>query len=116
MITDKLVMIEKENLLEHFDGDMELIQELTQIFEESYPEVLRNLNEAIKSENFSDVELHAHTLKGMISNFFAEEAKDIAFELEKMGRDKSITNATALAADLEQKVSSLLVELKKIIG
>lgn len=104
-----------EEVLNHFDGDNELIGELIEVFEVSYPECLQKISRALDENNSKDLELHAHTLKGMIANFFAYELKENAFELEKMGRNNQIGDHSTIVLNLEEGLPILVNELKSII-
>ena len=107
-------MVNIEELKTHFDGDEELIGELVEVFEETYPETLSSVKLAIEGQNFSDLELHAHTLKGMIANFFAAELKNAAFELEKMGKNQQITGCDEFVNLLERDLPLLVQELRSL--
>lgn len=85
------MLINEKELKIHFDGDEELIGELLEVFQSSYPETFAAMKVSLHGRIFKDLELHAHTLKGMVSNFFAKDLKDAAFEFEKMGRQGKIT-------------------------
>ena len=108
-------MIDIKAIKEHFDGDEELIGELTEIFDSSYPTSLAALVVAIQEKNFSEIELHAHTLKGMISNFFAVDLKNAAANLEKIGRDKVDTEIKANLSYLEENLPKVSVEVRKLL-
>ena len=108
-------MIDVKAIKEHFDGDEELIGELTEIFDGSYPKSLAALVVAIQEKNFSEIELHAHTLKGMISNFFAVELKNAAANLEKIGRDKVDAEMKADLSYLKDNLPKVSVEVKKVL-
>lgn len=71
-----------DKIKEHFDGDIELIGELIEVFESTYPSVMARLEEGVNSGDIEAVKLEAHTLKGMISNFFSEELKTSSSEIE----------------------------------
>ena len=68
----------------------------------------------MESEDFSNLELHAHTLKGMIANFFAADLKSAAFELEKMGKEKKIENGNEYYEKLERDLPLLIDELRSL--
>ena len=106
------MLFDESKLLEHFDNDQEMIQELVLVLNESYPETMSKLKEAMDAEDFSNMELHAHTLKGMLSNFFAEELKEKAFELEKMGREKTLEGSKEPFNFLDRKLPELTKELR----
>lgn len=106
-------MIDKEALYIHFDHDQEMIDELVVVFEETFPEVLLNLETAIKEIDFANIELHAHTLKGMIANFFAADLKEMAFKLELAGREKNDEDLSHYFVKLSEGLPLLIKELKQ---
>ena len=108
------MMVNQEELKTHFAGDEELILELVDVFNETYPEVLSSMKNAANDGDFKNLELHAHTLKGMIANFFASELKDAAFELEKMGREQTLGDSEAYINKLESGLPALVGELKTL--
>lgn len=89
-MTNLSLMIHFKDLEDHFDHDLELISDLLVVFIESYDSELVSLKDALDSKNFKAIELHAHTFKGMISNFFVPQLRDAAQELENMGRSEVI--------------------------
>lgn len=105
-------MINKEQILLHFEGDEELIGELIEVFDTSYPATLDSIELAIKDLDFKNLELHAHTLKGMIANFFAEDLKNAAFSLEKMGKEKKLGNVESEIETLVNGLPLLIDEIK----
>ena len=110
------MLFDESKLMTHFDQDKEMILELVEVLKETYPETSSKLKTAIESEDFSNIELHAHTVKGMLSNFFAEELRETAFKLEKMGREKSLDKPLELYASIDEKVPLLIRELRGFCG
>ncbi len=108
------MMVNQEELKTHFAGDEELILELVDVFNETYPDVLSSIKSAARDGDFKNLELHAHTLKGMIANFFASELKDAAFELEKMGREQKLGDSGPHIIKLESGLPALVGELKTL--
>lgn len=106
------MIVNMENLKLHFDGDEELIVELLEVFEATYPKTLASVEKAMKEKNHSELELHAHTLKGMISNFFADELKEASYALEKSGREKIDTDLDKWLKILKDKLPGLVEEVK----
>jgi protein-histidine pros-kinase len=106
------MIVNIENLKVHFDGDDELILELLDVFESTYPKTLASLENAIHEKNYSDLELHAHTLKGMIANFFAPELKEAAFILEKSGRESAEIDFNPSLTQLKSQLPDLIQEVR----
>ncbi len=101
-------------LKSHFDGDEEMIADLLEIFETTYGEILNDTKSAVQSNSYSELEHSAHTLKGMIANFFSEELKNAAYELEQMGRKGEIVNAESHLEVLTMGIPALVEEVRKI--
>lgn len=98
----------------HFSGDEEMIGELVEIFEETYLEILQEVEKTFQESDALGLEHSAHTLKGMVANFFADSLKEDAFELEKMGRDKQIDKSSIdKIENLKIGIPELLAEVRK---
>lgn len=108
------MLINEAKLLEHFENDKSLIHELSVIFDSSYPVSLTGLKKAVSQMNYEGIELHAHTLKGMVANFFAEEAIQTALNLELIGREKKEQSMHDLVHKLEKDLPQIVDELKRI--
>ena len=107
------MMFNESKLLEHFESDKEMIFELTNTLDETYPVVLESLKSGIEQKKYTEVELHAHTLKGMLLNFFCEDLSDMALRLEKQGREKdTLDGALELYDNLEKSIPELVKELR----
>ena len=102
-------------LKSHFDGDEEMIRELLEIFESTYEEILIDAINAANDQSYSDLEHAAHTLKGMVANFFSEDLKNAAFELEKMGKNGELIGDVKPILDLlTTGIPDLIQEVKSI--
>lgn len=103
-----------QELKAHFDGDEEMIGELVEIFDSTYGDILNDTKAALEAKSFTELEHSAHTLKGMIANFFAEDLKVAAQELEVMGRNSELNNAETQLEKLIVGIPELIKELKQI--
>lgn len=100
----------------HFDGDEEMIGEIVEMFRETYPEVLNGLKVAVKDSDSKQIEYFAHTLKGMIANFFAEGLKDACSQLELMGKNQKLSNEQELLDKIETGIPLLLTDIEKYLS
>lgn len=104
-------LVDFEKIKIHFSGDKDLIVKLVGIFKETYPEVLKDLLNAINKKSPRDLELHAHTLKGMVANLFCEEIASKTFELERRGRsDQFKGDELALVKEISDLIIKMLAE------
>jgi len=109
------MLVDFESLKKHYEGDIEIIAQLVEIFEESYIVSLDQLKIAIAEKDFPSIQLHAHTLKGMIGNFFAEDLKNAAYALEKDGRAQNLSEGyEKYLNQLETNIPSVIEELRKM--
>lgn len=110
------MLIDKQELKVHFDNDIELISELVVIFEETYPVEILGIKKSLEEKDFKGLELHAHTLKGMIANFFSKELREFALLLERMGKTKIIDSDLSVKClgELEAKIPQLTKEVREI--
>jgi two-component system sensor histidine kinase/response regulator len=61
--------MEETAILAHFDGDIELVRELAEIFIKECPKYLTDIHDAIRNGNAKALEHSTHTLKGSVGNF-----------------------------------------------
>jgi len=99
--------------LKFIDNDLELLNELIQIFVETIPEQLTTLNAALENYNLEDLANAAHTIKGMAGNFFAESATTLAAELEKSARANKETDLSVIAMQLSTAINLLISEFQQ---
>ncbi len=55
-----------------FEGYEDILLELIQDFKDEYPKMIQEIEDAYEKQNMEELERHAHTLKGVVSNFFCE--------------------------------------------
>jgi two-component system, sensor histidine kinase and response regulator len=108
-------LIDIQDLMARFDGDMELLHQACDLFRQSYPKLLSQLREAMSRGDAESVERAAHTLKGSIGNFGGAAAAEAAFRLEKMGRAQDLVHALDAIADLEMEIQRLIPALTALL-
>ena len=102
--------------LDRVEGDFDLLKEMTDLFLETYPILLTEVEHAVAVGNAQALQHAAHTLKGSVSNFAAGRATEASFVLEKMGRQQNLSNAAMALATLKQELIRLypaLITLKE---
>jgi HPt (histidine-containing phosphotransfer) domain-containing protein len=90
---EKNTSISMEELLEIMGGDEELLNECLDDFVGDYPEMLGNIKDAIDAQDPSGLGGSAHAFKGTLKYIAAGKASDIAFQLERMGKDGNLDGA-----------------------
>lgn len=100
--------------LERMGGDEEILKEIAALFIEDSPEQLRRIRQAIDADDAHALERAAHTLKGSVANFGAENAVQAALTLEIMGRKGQLTHANQRYQELETAIGEVQAALREI--
>lgn len=79
-----------------FADDLDILLEIYNEFKETHITYFENIEKAINTKNAKDLELHAHTLKGVMRNFYYDEAVTYLQELEKNARESNFEGADEL--------------------
>lgn len=98
------------NNFRHFDK--EIVSEIIDLFIEEYPSRFSTLQQNINESDFESLQFHAHSLKGVISNFLDNGTKDLARRLEEKGKNSDPENLSKLFEELKLSTENLLKELE----
>jgi HPt (histidine-containing phosphotransfer) domain-containing protein len=102
-----LLQWNKEFALEQAADDMELLQELLEIFKSSFASDLQLIKDAIKDGNPEKVAAAAHSIKGASSSLGIDGITQAVKSVEEDGKNGSLNEATRLLTQLEQMLSEL---------
>ncbi len=109
------VMVDDRLLLKAFDGDWDFFKEVVEIFLNDYPRLLDNLRKSF-NEGDSDMFMRsAHSLKGMLNNFRAETAAEVASDLEQKGKRADLTGGQAGIESLAAQIAEVDKTLRNMI-
>jgi len=106
-VEEQLCRLDESVALSRVGGDVELLREVIGLFLDDYPQSIELIRDAVRRGDQTSVERHAHSLKGSVSTFGAQEVFEAAFALEKQGRSGDLSNAAAGLARLEQALNHL---------
>lgn len=79
--------ISRATILENTGDDIELAEELIEIFQDDLPQTLQQLVDAIGEEDLDTVARLAHSLKSPLTMFGADTGKEQSHQLELAARD-----------------------------
>src|SRR5262249_3282743 len=108
--------LNKADLLDRAEGDPALLEEIVDLFRETYPGMLAELKQAVDRRDAPAVTRSAHTLKGVVANFGAKAAFTAALRLETLGRAQDLGPVNDAYADLAAAVERLDVALPRLLG
>jgi len=97
--------INQEKFLERVGGDQELLVSMAGMFPDEVQKCLSALEAARSAKNASDVQINAHTLKGICNMFDATLAASAALDLEMTAQDGALgseAQVNILRAELDR--------------
>jgi signal transduction histidine kinase/CheY-like chemotaxis protein/HPt (histidine-containing phosphotransfer) domain-containing protein len=99
-------VIDWKGAFKHFEGDVDLLKEIAEMFLEETPLILAKIKDAVRRGDHNALERAAHTVKGSVGNFAAKHAFQAAQRVEQIGRDGDMGEAEdaykALDAEIEK--------------
>jgi PAS domain S-box-containing protein len=102
-------------LLKAFDGDWNFLKEVVEVFLDDYPRLLDNLRQSFNEGDCDTFMRSAHSLKGMLKNFRAETAAEVAFALEKKGKEADLNGVQADIESLAAQIAQVDKTLRNMI-
>lgn len=114
-VTKQLAVLDRATALERVGDDLELLQEMAQLYLDEYPSQLEALRVAVHKRDAKGVERAAHSLKGSVGNFGAFAAHSAALAVEMLGRHADLSHVDAAMADLEAALTDLHPEMELLL-
>jgi CheY-like chemotaxis protein/HPt (histidine-containing phosphotransfer) domain-containing protein len=90
--------------IERLGGDLELLQNFIEVFDEDSPQLLQSICAAAALGDWGALRRSAHALRGLAANFDARILAELAHRLERVGIDEPLESAAALPPALSREV------------
>ncbi|MDM8522055.1 ATP-binding protein [Desulfococcaceae bacterium HSG8] len=107
--------IDPDYALKSMDNDEEILREVFKSAAKTIPEGLKEIREAISEKDSKTAARVAHKLKSFFRSVRAEQAADIALEMEQAGKEENMKDAEALLQDFEERTAGVLEEINSYI-
>ena len=107
-----LPIINRQEALERLGGDEEMLVEFLGMLLEQVETMLPEIQQAIAAQNASAVEQLGHSLKGAAASLGAERMRQVAYDLEMIGRSQDLAVAPDALASLREQA----ILLRKALG
>src|SRR5262245_8186842 len=107
---------DRQAVLDRFSGDLDLLRHIAELFSSSAVIWLKEIHEARANQDLSHLRRVAHTLKGSVGNFLAQNAAGAALRLQKLAEAGDVAQLDPAIAALEQEVARLREGLDKILS
>lgn len=101
-----------DDTFQYFDN--EIVVEIIDIFLNEYKDRINTIKESIELKDFDKLKFHAHSLKGVVSNFAAPTAQAAAKVLEDKGTDKIDINLMEDLVKADELISLLAEDLSEL--
>jgi HPt (histidine-containing phosphotransfer) domain-containing protein len=108
-------IIDRDAILEQFEGDADFLREVVQLFIAACPRRLSAIHEAILGCNTTALQTAAHSIRGSASYFGALAVMAAASDLETMGRAGILPDAGEACEKLEQELARLKQALAALL-
>lgn len=95
-------------------GDEELLKEIAGLFLDDAPGMLDAIRVAVRDGDATALHRFAHSLKGSVANFGANETVAAAFKLEKMGASGKLEGAQLVLEQLEIEMQRVFTGLSQL--
>ena len=95
---------------------MDLLRQLVRIFADEYPGMLKEIENAVESQDAPGLRKATHKLKGSLLQFAAPAAVAAASDLESCAALNRLNQAASLVAKLRAEADSLLQLLRTMIS
>ena len=94
----------RERLAAKYFGDRELAENILRTFIEESPQLLKNIRDAVSSQDLDSLQRHAHALKGAAATVGLEQLREHALRLELAARSGSGDDAPQLVQRIEEEL------------
>lgn len=99
-------------LLNHFDGDEEILLDMIHAFERALENLINPIREAIFEKNADQLRINAHTFKGIMRSFYVDTVSEMAHELEQRAINENFEDVFEILNKLENQLMIFLYELQ----
>jgi two-component system sensor histidine kinase/response regulator len=108
--------IDRAAALLRVEGDEGLLADLAKLFCDESPRMLSVIQDAIKLKNADALARGAHSLKGSVATFSAQQAFDLALKLERLGRANDFADAERVFGLLSAEIEHVKIALTSLQG
>lgn len=107
--------IDTQKILFEFEEDFDIFEELIQDYRDQYQDLFGTLKSAVDKQDGPQLKISAHTLKGIVSNFYADELRQTAFRLETSGESLDFTKTQEDLLRFQKINEEVVYELEKFV-
>jgi two-component system, sensor histidine kinase and response regulator len=96
------------------ENDTTLLEEMVELYLESSPRLLTEIEMGVQARNAVVVQRGAHALKGALQNLSAGPSAEAALQLELQGRSGNVDSMDEILVQLKAELARLQSELNRV--
>ena len=105
------MILDKQSALERLEQDLELYEEICEIFRVDVPGIIDQLKASYAGNDIPTATRHAHSIKSAAANIGATDLSETARSTENALRSGSFDHIPALFSELDRNISQVLEAL-----
>ncbi len=106
-VAEDKTVFDRAEALEQCLGSEEMLTQLTRVFLQNADNMIGAMENAIREQDAAALRRSAHTFKGAVGNLASKKTYDAAMQLEQMGRNNDLSEASR-ACDQFKEIFTLL--------
>jgi HPt (histidine-containing phosphotransfer) domain-containing protein len=106
--------IDLSNLLARVEYDHELLSDLLLVFTQEFPPAYRLLKEAAERRDQTQIQIIAHTLKGMLASLSFVRAATLAARIERSSHEPAMEGIEEYLQRLEVETAAAQISLTQV--
>ena len=106
------MILDKLSALERIEHDLELYEEICEIFREDIPRIIAELKTSYATNDIASATRHAHSIKSAAANIGAVNLSETARRAEYALRDGHLDSVPTIFTDLDLNMSQVLEALE----
>ena len=102
-----------DDVMERVQDDVELLEELLEIFEEDHQAKRKSLEEVVAQENYDEIKDITHSMKGAAGNIAAKTIYAICLKIEILAEEQKIEEIKTHLPALVEQFAAFQQEVQK---
>jgi CheY-like chemotaxis protein/HPt (histidine-containing phosphotransfer) domain-containing protein len=107
-------IFDQENFKERLMGDQQLAQKIINGFLEDMPRQINQLKKVVMKKDIDASAYQAHKIKGAAGNICGDAFREIAYQMEKAGKNRDMDAIETLMPILEKKYNQLAKAIREM--
>lgn len=108
-------LINDQKILFEFDEDLDIFEELVEDYRSRFHLMTDKIKVGIQNKSSEEVRIAAHTLKGVVANFYSDKLTQIAFKMETSSDEGNWSEMQELYEQFLNQNDKVLVEVSVFI-